>query len=89
MRRGVLLTGDEEGGCWKIWLNSGSGGMVGWGFVAGDKVPFSARRTISFKALVTTPARITKSRREVVSKGSFFCDDLASLKGELYSTRCW
>lgn len=59
--------------------------MVGRGFEAGGE--FSARRTISFNALVTTPARVTRSRREVVSK--FFCEDFASINVEPYSLRCW
>ena len=42
------------------------------GLTSGVSGPLSARRTISFNALVTTPARVTRSLREVVSKGGFF-----------------
>ena len=87
MTRGDLFLGVGEFGGWNIWLNGGSGfdGGLGGGISSsssGDglgavhdgllSAAFSARRTISFRALVTTPARVTRSRSEVVSNGSFF-----------------
>ena len=87
---GTAAGAGGEGGFWsKILENAGSGrcgGSLGGG-VGGTSGVFlldsSARRTTSLRALVITPARVTRSRREVVSKGSFSGVAVACKRGEL------
>lgn len=78
--------------CWKIlvYAGSGVGGEGSEGEGGGGATPVlavlfdsSARRTTSFRALVMTPARVTRSRSEVVSNGSFSGVVVACSIGEL------